>query len=88
MKAITFISPEQRGQTSGSISYTRLTCLPAGRQVSMAQVWLARLRAGAGAATAGEETPSPWPSPGGRGDAAATAAFERMPRASFEYQPK
>ena len=39
MKATIFIWPEQRGQISGSNSYTRL--------MSMAQIWLARLRAGA-----------------------------------------
>jgi hypothetical protein len=54
----------QHGQAKGSISYTRL--------MSMAQVWLARLRGGAGAAGS---------------SAAAAAAFERMPRALFEYQP-
>ena len=70
MKAITFIWPPQRGQANGSISYTRL--------ISMAQVWLERLRAGAG--------------PGSPLDDAATgsnaaAALRRIPRALFEYQP-
>jgi hypothetical protein len=41
--------------------------------MSMAQVWLARLRAGAGAAGSPEA-------------AAASACFRRMPRALFEYQ--
>jgi NAD(P)-dependent dehydrogenase (short-subunit alcohol dehydrogenase family) len=63
MKAITFITPPHSGQAKGSISYTRF--------MSMAQVWLARLRAGAGAA--------------GSPEAAASACFRRMPRALFEY---
>jgi hypothetical protein len=51
-----FHHPAACGAASGSISYTRL--------MNMAQVWLARLRGGAGAASAGES-------------AAASAAFER-----------
>jgi hypothetical protein len=48
--------------------------LRVGRQV--AQVWLARLRTGAGAAGAPAAA------------ATASAAFRRMPRALFEYQPQ
>ena len=72
MNATTFIWPEQREQAGGSISYTRL--------MSMAQVWLARLRAGA----SGD---SPLDDPANCSAAAASAAFRRMPRALFEYQP-
>ena len=67
MKAMTCIRPPHSGQASGSISYTRL--------MSMAQVWLARLRAGAGAAGSPDAV------------AAASARLRRRPRALFEYQP-
>jgi hypothetical protein len=43
--------------------------------MSMAQVWLARLRSGAGAAGSPKAV------------AAASAVLRRMPRALFEYQP-
>ena len=47
MKATTFITPPQLGHANGSTSYIRL--------ISMAQVWLARRRGGAGAAAAAFE---------------------------------
>ncbi len=76
-KATIFIWPEQRGQISGSISYTRL--------MSMAQVWLERLRIGAGPASPLNDATT-----GSTVAAAATAASAalcRIPRALFEYQP-
>ena len=72
MNATTFIWPPHLGQASGSISYTRL--------MSMAQVWLARLRAGAACGLAAR--------PDARcAEAASAAALRRRPRALFEYQP-
>jgi hypothetical protein len=61
MKATIFIWPEQRGQISGSTSYSR--------SMSMAQVWLERLRAAAGPASPLDDTAT-----GSTAVAAATAA--------------
>ena len=61
----------------GSISYTRL--------MSMAQVWLERLRAGAGPASPLDDAATG--STAAAADTAASAALRRMPRALFEYQP-
>ena len=73
MKATIFIWPEQRGQITGSNSYTRL--------MSMALVWLARLRAGADSVAA----------PGRGSRRCCRSGFgllARRPRALFAYQPR
>jgi hypothetical protein len=72
-EATTFIWPPQGAHVRGSIAYTRL--------MSMAQVWLARLRAGTGPASPLDDAAA------GSNAAAASAALRRIPRALFEYQP-
>ena len=59
--------------------------LPAGRQVSMAQVWLERLRAGAGPASPLDDAATG--STAAAAATAASAALRRIPRALLEYQP-
>ncbi len=66
------VSSTKVSQISGAISKTRL--------ISIAQVWLARVRAGAGSAVGLAELP-------GCSAAAASACFRRRPRLLFDYQP-
>ena len=74
MNNTTFIAPPHFGQASGSTSYTRL--------MSIAQVALQRTFAGG---ASHEDTGKA--SATLRAASAASAAFRRMPRDLFEYQP-